>query len=171
MSSEPVTIDGDAIDILARRRKGTHDDAGNHRPAYAEDSLTAERVGAAAEAAFSIRYGLPTPSADLVGGDDGYDYRVEHNDETLTVEIKASEYADPSLMLSDGYRNGADRYALASVTWPDTVRFVGWIDAARVPDVGTRELSQFGGWMDVVESDDLRPLPEVGELTPVDDDN
>ena len=166
MSAE-VTIDGDAVDILARRRKAVHEDAGNHRPAYTVESLTAERIGAAAEAAFALRYGLPTPDADRVAGDDGFDYRVRHGDAELSVEIKASEYAEPSLMLSDDYRHAVDRYVLASVSWPQSVRFIGWIDAGDVADRGRREPSQFGGWMDVVDGSDLDALPPADALEAV----
>ena len=163
--SVKVKIDGDAVDIIARRRKGIHDSAGNHRPADTMDSLTAERIGAAAEAAFSLRYDLPRPDADRINGDDGFDYRIRYQGNVETVEIKASAYADPSLMLSDSYRHdGVDRYVLGSVSWPTCVRFVGWIDAAEIGERASREPSQFGGWMDVVDSDDLDPLPPHSEV-------
>lgn len=159
-------IDGDAVDLIARSRIDTHEQAGNRRSAFAADDLEAERVGAAAEAAFALRYDLPAPTHGLVGGDDGCDYRIEYNGETLAIEIKGSKYPDPSLMLSDEYRHDhVDRYVLASVDWPHAVDFLGWIAQDRVADVSTREVSQFGGMMDVVDSDDLRDLPATAEVT------
>lgn len=167
MSSVP--IDGDAVDLIARERKGLHEGEGNHRPAFATDSMTAERVGAAAEAAFSLRYSLPSPNADRVHGDDGYDYCVMIDDEPTRVEIKGSEHDDPSLMLSDEYRGGADAYVVASVSWPERVWFVGWLDAEQLEERGRREDSKFGGRMTVVDGDDLDPMPPVEAVERYDD--
>lgn len=168
--SQTQPIDGDAVDLIARQRIRTHEQADNRRPAFAADDLEAERVGAAAEAAFALRYDLPPPSHDLVDGDDGSDYDVRYNDSRLNVEIKASKYDDPSLMLSDEYKHDAvDRYVLASVDWPTEVEFIGWIRQQRIDDVSSREPSQFGGFMDVVEGDDLIPIPDESDLSPAED--
>jgi len=153
-------IDGDAVDLIARQRIKTHHEADNRRPAYAEDDLTAERVGVAVEAAFSIRYNLPAPTYDEVSGDDGFDFAVRYDGERQRIECKGSAYDAPSLMLSDSYQHDAPEYhVLASVSWPSKVRFVGWIHTDRVSDVSKRQPSQFGGWMDVVDGEALKPLP------------
>jgi hypothetical protein len=154
-----VGFDWLAIDCIAAKRKRLHEQVGNHRPAYAVDSLTAERIGAASEAAFALHYDLRRPDADKVNGDSGFDYQVWWGDEKLTIEIKASEYTSPSLMLSEQYDHAVDRYVLASVSWPDEVTLIGWIDSGDVANVASREKSQFGGYMEVVDNTDLNPMP------------
>jgi hypothetical protein len=162
--SATVEFDWLAVDCLATARKRSHERAGNHRPAYALDSLAAERIGAAGEAAFAMQYGLPAPDADRVAGDDGHDYRVRWDGAARTVEIKASEYDTPSLMLSTEYDHAVDRYVVASVSWPTEVEFVGWIDSDDVSTVGQRAPSQFGGEMWVVDGADLRAMPDAAEV-------
>jgi len=154
-----VEFDWLAIDCIAAKRKRLHEKEGNHRPAYAIDSLSAERIGAASEAAFALRYGLRRPDANRINGDDGFDYCVWWGDEKLTVEIKGSEYASPSLMISEQYDHAVDRYVLASVSWPDDVKLIGWIDSDDITNVASREKSQFGGYMEVVDGADLNPMP------------
>jgi hypothetical protein len=158
-------IDGDAVDLIARSRIETHEKAGNRRSAYALDDLKAERIGAAAEAAFAMRYDLPSPSDNLISGDNGFDYSIQYDSNAQNVEIKASEYSSPSLMLSDEYQhNKADRYVLATVDWPNKVIFHGWIHSRRIDSVATREPSKFGGYMSVVDKGSLVELPSKDKI-------
>ena len=164
-----VDLDFDVVDLIAESRKEIHEQEGNHRPAYTTDSMTAERVGVAAEAAVALRYGLPAPGASRVGGDDGYDYRLDVDGETLEVEIKGSKYDDPSLMISDEYRGDADAYLLASVSLGDDVVLCGWLRDDQLEERGRREASKFGDMMTVVDGDQLDPIPDPADVSPADD--
>lgn len=162
-----IDLDWLAVDCLARRRKDRTEARGNHRAAYGTDDLEADRVGAAAEAAFAAAYDLDPPVLGAITGDEGYDFRVRWNDDPTTIEVKGSKHRDPSLLLNDEYRKGADRYVLVSIDWQSAARLIGTIPASAVDDRGYHDPATFGESVTAVDAAALDSLPPTDAVDPI----
>jgi len=165
-----VPLDRDVIDLLARRRR----EAGS-RPAYWSDSLDADRIGVAGEAAVALRYDLPSPTHTDVTGDGGVDFAVEHAGRVERWDVKATRHADPSLMVPREYVGPADAYLLVTVHETDDGSLfgilVGFARAERAIRPETLEESKGGGVHHELPTDALGPVPETDAVVAIDRDH
>ena len=167
------SIDWDVVDMIARERKQSHDGTrqGDHKAIDGQDKMNMDRTGAAAEVAFARRYELPAPRVDLVGGDGGYDYLVNWNGEKTKVEIKASDYRNPNLIVpSIRDIEAPDVYVLYSAKYYSYLRPIGWIRTSEFMEKSEKQDSKIGEYCRYLDSDELNKLPNTDVITTVNDE-
>ena len=166
-------IDWDVVDMIARERKQSHDGTrqGDHKAIDGQDKMNMDRTGAAAEVAFARRYELPPPRVDLVGGDGGYDYLVNWNGEKTKVEIKASDYRNPNLIVPS-IRNieAPDVYVLYSAKYYSYLRPIGWIRTSEFMEKSEKQDSKIGEYCRYLDAGELNELPNTDVITTVNDE-
>ena len=170
MSSD--SIDWDVVDMIARERKRSHDGTrrGDHKAVDGQDKMNMDRTGAAAEVAFAQRYDLAAPRVDLIEGDGGYDYLVSWNGERTKVEIKASDYRDPNLIVpSIREIEAPDVYVLYSAKYCSYLRPIGWIKTTEFMEKSEKQDSKIGEYCRYLDAGELDELPATEMITEVND--
>ena len=166
-------IDWDVVDLIARQRKEHMDGRrkDEHKPAYDGTGLDIDRIGVAAELAFSQRYDLSPPLREVIGGDNGYDFLVEWAGEQTKVEIKSSKYNNPNLMVpSTRDFEAPDVYVLYSAEYREYTHPVGWIVTPEFMEKSEKQDSRIGEYCRFLDSSELNELPNTDVITTVNDE-
>ena len=113
--------------------------------------MTNNVMGLIGERAFAERYGLDLDLSVTIRGDRGIDFRCPR----ATVDVKTSRRGD-YLLVPVG-RVHADVYVLAHLIGTDEARLLGWMDAATIKTLPTRDFG-YGVRNHFVHARSLRSL-------------
>lgn len=161
------SIDWEVVDIIAKERKKSHDGTrqGDHKAVEGQDKMNMDRTGAAAEVAFAREFDLPAPKVDLVTGDGGFDYLVKWGGEETKVEIKASDYRNPNLIVPNIRDIEApDVYVLYSAKYYNYIRPIGWVHTDEFIQKSEKRDSKIGEYCLWLDSSELSELPEANQI-------
>jgi hypothetical protein len=148
----------------AHDRDARHEDARN----WDIDREQTHIIGLKGEVAFANLYGLSVDLSARPDGDGGVDFRCSWLNDTVTVDVKTTTHGDnPWLCVREDSDKRADRYVLA-VANDTEVNLVGFADRQTVIDTPVSDRTGHTT-NHIIESDDLRALPDPALINPATD--
>lgn len=167
--TETFKLDNTAIKMthrLAQKRHNSFSHDTFESTAYGKSSYDVHLIGAKAEVAFSLRYGLLVDLKERLEGDD-FDFVANYEGRETSIDVKCSTYRPPWVQVRES-KTTSDFYVGAYLEGAEakTVELLGWASRDELMETGDLIKSPAGGqhrnyrlWQD-----ELRPLPALNKL-------
>lgn len=152
---------------LAQKRYNSFNHDTFESTAYGKSSYEVHLIGAKAEVAFSLRYGLLVDLKERLEGDD-FDFIAEYEGTHASIDVKCSTYRPPWVQVRES-KTTSDFYvgAFLEGAGATEVELLGWASRDELMETGDLIKSPAGAkhrnyrlWQD-----ELHPLPASDKLT------
>jgi len=127
--AETIGLDSTALSVANRLAENRYDSFEHdtfEETAMGKTSFDVHLIGAKAEVAFSLRYGLIVDMKERLNGDE-YDFEATIDDERATIDVKATTYKPAWLQVRES-KTDSDYYVATYLSGADAteVTIVGW---------------------------------------------